>query len=236
MPCPNIPLRDLFYVASIYRDMIDINDTYTAKRMKIPTPRFVVFYNGTAPMEDQRVYKLSDMFGHKTDTPELELVVRVININEGHNKELMEACKSLKQYSLFVSKVRKYIEEERKKYSEVHEEVDDILILSNEERKTIISDAVAKAIDECIAEDILRDFFEKYREEVIKVGVIEYSAERHLNAVKNEGIDIGIDIGLDKGIAGAAEILRGLGLENDAIVDKLCEQYDLSSEQASKYL
>lgn len=37
-------------------------------------------------MEDQRVYKLSEMFSHKMENPELELTVRVININEGYDE------------------------------------------------------------------------------------------------------------------------------------------------------
>ncbi len=74
--------------------MVDISLTYKTKLMKIPTPRFVVFYNGTVPMEDEKVYRLSDMFENRTDNPELELVVKVLNINEGHNKELLDAFKS----------------------------------------------------------------------------------------------------------------------------------------------
>ena len=242
--CPNIPLRDLFYVSSIYRDITDINDTYTSKRMKIPTPRFIVFYNGTSPMGDQRVYRLSDMFVHKMDDPELELVVRVININEGHNTDLMESCKTLKQYSIFVGKVRKYIEEGRKDYCTKHAEIDDILSIDNEDRKNIIRTAVTKAIDDCIENDILKEFFEQYRKEVINVGVIEYSAERHLQAVKSEGYDEGLDAGiqigvtqgLDTGIIGAVAIMRGLNLSDDSIIEKICQQYGLTTDQAKKYL
>ncbi len=238
--CPNIPLRDLFYVSSIYRDITDINDTYTSKRMKIPTPRFIVFYNGTAPMEDQRVYKLSEMFSHKMENPELELTVRVININEGHNEELMQSCKSLKQYSIFVGMVRKYIEEGRDEYSKLHGDADDILAIENDDRKIIIREAVTKAIDECIKHDILKDFFVQYRREVIEVGVIEYSAERHLKAVKSEGYDEGYETGYgtgyDDGIKGAVKIMRSLGMDDNTIVIKLCEQYGLSNEMAKKYL
>ena len=230
--CPNIPLRDLFYVASLYRDMIDINDTYLAKRMKIPAPRFVVFYNGTTPMEDQRVYKLSDMFEHEVNPPEMELVVRVININEGHNKALMDSCKSLKQYSIFVGKVRKYIERVKNEYSETNSMVENIIGIDSENRKKIISEAVNIAIDECIDEDILKDFFEQYRKEVIEVSVIEYSAERHINAVRNEAYDSG----LEQGITGTVAILHKLGYDDEAIVDNICGQYGLTEEQARKYL
>ena len=67
--------------------------------------KFVVFYNGNIPLEDEKEYKLSDLFENSTDSPELELVVKVLNINEGHNKVLLDACESLRDYSIFVSKV-----------------------------------------------------------------------------------------------------------------------------------
>ena len=88
-PCPNIPLRDLEYVASIYKKIIPTEETYKSHAISIPTPRFITFYNGTIKLEDEKIYKLSDLFAKKTDNPELELIVKVININEGHNKELM---------------------------------------------------------------------------------------------------------------------------------------------------
>jgi hypothetical protein len=51
--------------AEIFRGIVDITQTYKAKLMNIPTPRFVVFYNGTIPMEDEKVYRLSDMYEKK---------------------------------------------------------------------------------------------------------------------------------------------------------------------------
>ena len=184
-PCPNIPLRDLFYVADILRGLIDITQTYKTQLMKIPTPRFVVFYNGTIPMEDEKVYRLSDMFEYKTDSPELELTVKALNINEGHNTELLEACKTLKGYSIFVSKVRKYIGE--------------VLGKDTEERNEIIREAVNKAIDECIEEDVLKAFFLKYRKEVVDMGVLGYSAERHMQVVQEENYDLGFTDGEKEG-------------------------------------
>ena len=182
-PCPNIPLRDLFYVAEIYREMVDISLTYKTKLMKIPTPRFVVFYNGTVPMEDEKVYRLSDMFENRTDNPELELVVKVLNINEGHNKELLDACKSLGDYSIFVGKVRKYIGE-------------DDICSDNEKRREIIRKAVNAAIDDCVHENVLKDFFLQYRKEVVEVSVLEYSAERHIQAIADERYEEGIEQGI----------------------------------------
>ena len=37
-----------------------------------------------------------------------EMKVTMLNINEGHNRELMEQCHILREYSQYVARVRKY--------------------------------------------------------------------------------------------------------------------------------
>lgn len=244
-PCPNIPLRDLSYVASIYREQIDINKTYKSERISIPTPKFVVFYNGTIPMEDVKVYKLSDMFEKRTDAPELELIVKVLNINEGHNEELLKACKTLRGYSIFVAKVRQYIIDTKASHGKSNEE---FCYLEEVDRKSIIAEAVSKAIDYCIENDILKEFFLEHREEAISVGVLEYSAERHMQAIgeenyehgykdgKSEGLEIGISKGIDIGIANTIVLLRKDGKDESSIIKLVGEQYNLTPDQVKKYL
>lgn len=78
--------------------------------------------------------KLSDNFLIPTDSPELELKVTVLNINDGMNEQLKRKCPELKQYMQYVDKVRNY----------------------NKELE--LKDAVMRAVDECIREGILRDF------------------------------------------------------------------------------
>ena len=97
-PCPNIALRDLLYIASSYREMYSLKDLYKSSPIKIPAPRFFVFYNGTLQLPDRFEYRLSDMFIKETANPCLELKVTVLNVNEGRNKELMESCKSIRKY------------------------------------------------------------------------------------------------------------------------------------------
>ncbi len=113
---PNIPLRDLYYLAANLKELIQHDKLFGPTLVQIPTPRFYVFYNGTTSMEDEVIYRLSDMFKKKVETPSAELVVTALNINSGHNKELMEACQALKGYSIFVTKVRKYIKEAEDDY------------------------------------------------------------------------------------------------------------------------
>ena len=119
---PNMPLRNLFYVSRLLESEIEENKKinerilYEKKLVKIPTPKFIVFYNGLTDTEDIFEHKLSDAYIAETKNPELELKVTVLNINIGKNKELMEHCKTLYEYSLFVSIIREILKFKNKKY------------------------------------------------------------------------------------------------------------------------
>ena len=121
-PCANIPLRMLFYVTETLREMVSLEETYKKTIFRIPLPKFAVFYNGVDAMPERLTYKLSDMFEKQALEPELELKVTVYNINAGNNKALLAAANTLREYSLFVSKVRKWIEIERGKYQNLWKE------------------------------------------------------------------------------------------------------------------
>ena len=140
---PNIPLRQLQYVTTIFRGLVSQKALYSTKLTKIPCPRFVVFYNGEQEEPESRVLKLSDAYLKREGEPELELKVTMLNINYGKNKELMEKCESLKGYAIFNEKVRNY------------------------RRSMPVKEAVNKTVEECINEDILADFLRKNNEEVI---------------------------------------------------------------------
>ena len=88
----NMPQRDLFYIASEYQKLVDKKSLYSSKLQKIPAPKFLVFYNGTEEMEDSRTEYLSAAFENLTGEPDLELKVLTLNINIGHNQELLEQC------------------------------------------------------------------------------------------------------------------------------------------------
>ncbi len=57
------------------------SDLHRSTLLKIPVPHFVTFYNGKQPLAAESILRLSDMYEKKIDYPELELIVRVININ-----------------------------------------------------------------------------------------------------------------------------------------------------------
>lgn len=104
---PNMPLRDLLYMARQLEKYVAGRTLYSSKQIKIPVPRFVVFYNGTQEQPERRLLKLSDAFEKKVLSPELEVKVTMLNINIGNNRDLMQKCRTLREYCLFVECVRK---------------------------------------------------------------------------------------------------------------------------------
>lgn len=151
---PNMPLRFLHYVSDVFRELFSNDMLHRRSMIKIPVPHFVTFYNGLEKwIEDEDEIRLSDMYEMPTDNPELELKVRVININK--DVHILNKCKTLRDYMTFVNKVR----------FKMGVEGDDVRI------------AVTEAMDECIDEDILVDFFEKHREEVVEVSIYDYDEE-----------------------------------------------------------
>lgn len=152
----NMPLRMLLYVADMYRSRVRHRDLFKDKCVMIETPHFITFYSGDDIMkEDEVILKLSDSYISKTkEEPELELKVRVLNINKGHNKVLLEACESLHGYSELVEAVRRY-----------------------RGQNFSIDRAVVSAIDYCIENNILKDFFAERREEVISMLMEIYTIE-----------------------------------------------------------
>ena len=95
---PNMPVRALIYAGMLFSAYIENNglSLYSRKRLKLPTPKCICFYNGTDYQEERKVLKLSDSFEKESD---IELSVLMLNINMGNNEELLNACKPLMNYS-----------------------------------------------------------------------------------------------------------------------------------------
>ena len=206
----NMPLRDLFYIADILQKTVADKTIYDSRPLMIPTPNFIVFYNGQDKMPERMELKLSDSFLIPTDSPELESKVTVLNINEGMNEQLKEKCPDLKQYMQYVDKVRKY----------------------NKEME--LRDAVIKAVDECIREGILKDFLIKQKAEVIKMSIYEFDEEREMKLIRESEREIGKEDGerrirtLSKYLLADNRIedLRRAS-EDDIYCNALCLEYNL---------
>ena len=183
---PNMPLRDLFYVADILQKRTYNKDLYSSSLIRIPSPRFVVFYNGTDHLPERQTLRLSDSYEKELENPELELTVTMYNINPGYNEEIMGACRTLKEYAMYVERVRNYA------------------------KQLPLAEAVKKAVDECIAEGILSEFLRKNRAEAIKVSIYEYDEELHLKTLYEEGVEDGRKLGLEQGENRLVELLQSL--------------------------
>ena len=173
---PNMPLRDLFYVACVYSTLVIDKNLYGKKQILLPEPRFVVFYNGTEKVPERYKMRLSDAFEHKSEDIALELTIEVININYGHNPSLLEKCPTLQQYAIYVDTVRKYQESEP------------------------FAVAVEHAIDECIAKNVLADFLRKNRAEVLRMSLFYYDEEKHIQQERDESYEDGKREGKEEGI------------------------------------
>lgn len=145
-PNPNMPLRLLDYVSHIYSGYVTEKELnkYGSKLIMLPTPKLVVFYNGIRETEDTVILKLSDSFNvaHMADA-DIEVRVKMFNVNYGRNRELMEACEPLKEYAWFIDQIRK-----------------------NQNIGFEIVEAVGHAIETMPEGFTLKGFLENHREEV----------------------------------------------------------------------
>ena len=185
--CPNMPLRSFIYLANILEKIIknQKKNIFGGSLVKIPTPKFAIFYNGTREQPERYELKLSDAFLCPVEDPELELKCTVYNINYGRNKDLLDKCSFLRDYMTFVDCVRQF-----------HREL-------GFDR---LEHAIELAIDRCIREDVLRDFLMDHRSEVVKVTTLDYTFERQLEMEREEKLAEGLEAGLAQGRAeGRAE-------------------------------
>ena len=141
---PNMPLRDLFYISGEYQKLVNHKSLYSSALQKIPAPNFIVFYNGTEREEDYWINYLSESYENLSGEPNLELKVLTLNINEGHNRELMEQCQSLREYAQYVAKVREYARESDLDTA-VEQAVDDCIEYDKEEEERKLREAEYEA-------------------------------------------------------------------------------------------
>ena len=168
---PNMPLRDLFYICSEYQKLVDKKSLYSSTLQKIPAPNFIEFYNGSTAVPDCAELRLSSAFEHLSDEPKLELIVTVLNVNEGHNAELMQHCNTLNEYAQYVARVRLYAAD------------------------MSLDQAVERAVDECIREGILAEFLTCNRNEVISMSIFEYDKELEEKKLRKAEYEAGFSEG-----------------------------------------
>lgn len=122
---PNMPYRMLEYIVELFSGYVKVNklNKYGSSLMKFPIPKLVVFYNGIEEKEDEVILRLSDSFGESETEADIEVKVRMLNVNFGRNKAIMQACKPLEEYAWVINRIR----ETQKKYKEVVDAVDEVV-------------------------------------------------------------------------------------------------------------
>jgi hypothetical protein len=164
---PNMALRLLLYIARIYERIIDRKKLDSSTKIPIPHPEFYVFYNGTDEQPDRETKRLSELFVEQGIEPvPLELIVEIININTGHNPEILRNSETLYGYSMFVTKGREF-----------YEQTGDL------------AEAITKAIRWCIREGILVEYLKKNGSEVENMLITEWDQEEYVKVQREEAAE-----------------------------------------------
>lgn len=214
-----MPLRGLFYISELYKGIYNEKKLYSSTIIKIPVPHYIVFYNGTKNMEDVTIQRLSDAFLKKDKESSIEVTAKLININYGQNKELMESCHILQDYAYFISRVRYHMEN-----------------LKSKADKAAKYNAVNMAIEDCIKKNVLKSFLTKYRAEVTNMSIFEYDEEEAREVFREDGRIEGRLEGRTEGraegiletkIADILELLEDIGEIPQPLRERINSQTDI---------
>ena len=183
---PNMPVRGFLYMSSAYQKYIALNhlDIYSSSPIRLPVPRYYVFYNGKRNMPDEDTLLLTDSMPGEdaAERSSAQFAAHMININAGHSSGIMEKCPKLYQYSLFIEEIRK-----------------------NRRNGIPLRNAVEQAVDTCIKKGILTDILLGHKAEVTDMILQEYDEELHIANEKELSYQEGWEEGWEKGQKDAEE-------------------------------
>ena len=172
---PNMPVRKLMYAARLYDRYIHMKklNIYSTKQVCLPVPKLVTFYNGKEQREDDML-ELKDAFRTEDGRlinaeSDIQVRVRMININYGRNKELMSACSPLSEYAWLIEQIRKNNER-----MDIEAAIDSALDDMPEDfglKKLLIANK-AEVKQMCITEYNEAEAMEQFREERRKEGIL----------------------------------------------------------------
>ena len=175
---PNLPLRGLMYFSQLYQMHLSRmgKTLHRSTLVKIPNPKFIVFYNGERETPDRLDLKLSDAFEKPDKTGNFEWTAELININPDHNISLQKNCEPLYNYIQYISRISQ-----------------------NKKKGMSAVAAVDEAMNWAINEKLLNGFFKVQKEEVLAMSLTEYDAEEVMRDIREEGREIGIAEGITRG-------------------------------------
>ncbi len=205
---PNMPVRQLMYAGKLYDKYIQRNklNIYGKKVARLPVPKLVTFYNGTEGKDDE-ILRLSDAFepGEEGAGADIEVRVRMININYGQNREILKACRPLMEYAWLVEQIRE-----------------------NRGAEMDIEKAVDKAIDDIPEEYEIRMFLIGHRAEVRDMCITEYNEAETMRMIREESREEGRE-------EGQMELLAKMVKSGDMSLKKAAEYAKMTVEQFSVY-
>lgn len=210
---PNMPLRGLIYFSKQYESYIAQNklNVYGEKRVKIPFPQYIIFYNGTKSLEngeDKMTLRLSDSFikpDRNTSLASLECTATIYNINYGHNQKVMKRCRTLEEYSILVSR-----------------------IMENLALHIPLEKAVDAAVVSCINDGILAEFLLKHRAEVVGMLFEEFDMKEYVKMERRDSFFEGKEVGKIEGKAEfLVEMLEEKGNISDELRKKILSEKDI---------
>ena len=209
---PNMPLRGLMYFSQLYQKYISKQrkDIYSSALLKIPTPQFIVIYTGSTELDDVKELKLSDSFEVPDTSGRFEWTATVVNISKGHSLKLLEQCPPLRDYAVYVSRIK-----------------------GNVAAGMTKEDAVNEAMEYSIEHNLLNGYFLEQKMEVLNMSLTEFDQEEYDRNRFNDGKEAGIAIGIAEGKRDAAlQNARNFKYKNIP-VDIIAECTGLSVEQVN---
>lgn len=205
---PNMPLRELMYTGRLYGKYVreQQKNLYGESLVLLPVPKLVVFYNGVKTKKNQ-ILRLSDAFPLELKKEsDIEVKVRMININYGYNRRLMEECKPLAEYAWFVDTIRKKMDTME------------------------IETAVADTINTMPDDYEIKEYLVGNREEVMMYYITEYDEEEHMRLVRRDAREEGKEEGIRAFIEDKIED----GVPADQIREKLRRRFKLTPERIAE--
>lgn len=207
---PNMPVRGLMYFGMLYEQYIKSHglNIYSKSLKKIPTPRYIVFYNGLEDRPSIEKLRLSDAFIIEDKSGDFEWTATGYNLNKGKNEQLLEKCQPLREYMELINRIR----------------------INSFDYD--IEDAVDLAVDSCIKDGILKDFLEKHKAEVSGMVLTEFDEKVFAEDMREEGrIEGRIEGRTEEKLANIKKLMNNLNLT----LEQAMEALDVTKEDYDKF-
>ena len=186
-------------------DMMFGSEIYGTRKLKMAPPSFFVLIFGDKDTPELQVEPLSKHFTENAPENSIELVVNVYNICYSENNRLLKRSKTLREYSMFIYFVNKYLD-----------------------REMSLEEAVAASVKKAKSEGILVDFLNKYA--TVEGMLTGITVEKYGEVMKKEGFEDGEASGR---AAEKLEMAKAMKADNEPL-EKIAKYTGLSIEDIDR--